>query len=227
MSFVVPLFHHEASEYLKLVWIIVKKNIFRPPGWISFCPGGFSQTKYFLDHLTILVSSGKTDVFILNVYQLSSPKLWPQMIWPHMVRNTPHQTMPNRSMKFLCINSSCDMMRKLYRTHCTSRPCSRRLPPSQKKASGDDPGRKLYQRGSPVISSAFPPIVELHHITAFRLFLRGKSSKSFSGEIFRVHRVTWHCFDVKYLTDLVVNWLTLLLLSFLVSDVRRASKLCF
>ena len=108
------------------------------------------------------------------------------MIWPHMVRNTPLQTMPNRSMKFLCINSSCVMMTKLYRTHCTSRPCDFHL--CKKKASGDDPGRILYQRGSPVVSSAFPLIVEFHHITIFLLFLGGKSSKSFSAEIFRVHR---------------------------------------
>ena len=123
MSFVVPLFHHEASEYLKLVWITAKNIFYGLPGEFHFAQAVFREQCIFLDRLIILVSSGKTDVFILNVYQLSSPKLWPQMIWPHMVRNTPLQTMPNRSMKFLYINSSCVMMTKLYRIHCIPAMC--------------------------------------------------------------------------------------------------------
>ena len=148
MSFVVPLFHHEASEYLKLVWIIVKKNIFRPPGWISFCPGGFSQTKYFLDHLIFLVSSAKTDVFILNVYQLSSPKQLPQMIWPHMVRNTLLQTMPNRSMKFLCIIAPVLWCRSCIE-YIVSRPCA---PPASTFAKNKPAGTapvENYTSGDP------------------------------------------------------------------------------
>ena len=52
-------------------------------------------------------------------------------------------------------------------------------------------GRKSCNQGSPVTSSAFPVIVECHHIIVFLVFLTGKWSKLFPGENFKVHLATW------------------------------------
>ena len=46
--------------------------------------------------------------------------------------------------------------------------------PVKNKPSGDIPGRKLCQRGSPVTNSASPAIVNGHHITDFVIFCGGK-----------------------------------------------------
>ena len=59
--------------------------------------------------------------------------------------------------------------------------------PVKKMLSREVPGKKVYQRGSPVRSSASPPIFKFHYFTVFLLFPSGKWSKLFPGKSFKVH----------------------------------------
>ena len=54
--------------------------------------------------------------------------------------------------------------------------------PVKVKPSGDIPGKKFCQRGSPVKNSASPLMVNFHYITLFLLFLGKKWSKVFPGK---------------------------------------------
>ena len=89
------------------------------------------------------------------------------------------------------------------------------FPPRWKKPSGDIPGRKSCQWGSPVTGLASPAIFKFQYIIVFLLFPGVKWSKLFPGENFKVHRGTWpgclNCFkNHLHLADFTSGKKTLL-----------------
>ena len=81
--------------------------------------------------------------------------------------------------------------------------------PVKNKPSEDVPGRKLCQRGSPVISSASPVIFKFHYITVFLLIPGEKCLKLFPGKNLKVQRVTWPgCKEIALTNHFwCMNWL--------------------
>ena len=131
-----------------------------------------------------MISSTSVDRFLF----INKSRLW--FCWKLIMIGT--QILHFLSMKSQNQNNTCgfsDECKGFHFTSWLSAPLA--STPIKYEPSGDVPGRKICQRGSPVTSLASPVIVKFRYITVFLLFPGEKWLILFPGENFKVHWVTW------------------------------------